>query len=387
MLAFTHYNPTQIVFGRGCHKEVGAHVRAYSDTALLVYGGGSIKKTGVYDAVCASLKAAGVRYMELSGVQPNPRLSKVMEGIALCRDHNLRLVLAVGGGSVIDTCKAIAMGVVYDGDVWDFYCGKAEPQQALPVGTVLTIPAAGSESSEGSVITKEEGQLKRACNSRVLYPKFSMLNPELCVTLPKSQISAGGTDMIAHVLERYFSNEPHTDVSDRLCESVLRSLMCMLPRVWRDGSDVDAWSDVMWAGTVAHNGLLGRGRREDWASHGIEHEISALYDIAHGAGLAIVFPAWMKVVYPQGKARFLQFAMRVMDVSLPMEDEDAIILEGIARFERFLQSIGAPIRLSEVNIGDEQIPLMAQKACSFGKLGAFSEMDASKVERILRTAL
>ena len=387
MLPFEHYNPTEIIFGRGCHRNVGEKTRAYTDTALLVYGGGSVKKTGVLDAVCASLEQAGVRCELLGGVQPNPRLAKVQEGIRLCREKQLRFVLAVGGGSVIDSAKAIGMGACYDGDVWDFYCGKVVPQATLPVGVVLTIPAAGSESSDGSVITKEEGLLKRSCCGRLQYPKFAMLNPELCVTLPKSQISAGGSDMIAHVLERYFSDEPGTDVSDRLCESVLRSLMMLLPRVYQDPDDVDAWSEIMWAGNIAHNGLLGRGRREDWACHPIEHELSALYDIAHGAGLAIVFPAWMKTVFPAHRARFVQFAMRVMDVSMPMDDEDAIIREGISRFERFLRSIGAPVRLSEAGLAHADIPLLAKMACGDWTLGSFEKLDAAKVETILRTAL
>ena len=386
MRSFVFHNPTKIIFGKDTHLTAGAACLPYARKVLMHYGGGSIMKNGVYEGVKKSLSDAGIEAVELGGVQPNPRLSLVYEGIRICREHKINFILAVGGGSVIDSAKAIAAGVDYDGDVWDFFTSGIRPKSALSTGVVLTIPAAGSESSDGTVITKEEGQLKRAFGSDLLYPRFAILNPALCKTLPESQIAAGGTDILAHVMERYFSKEPHTDVSDRLCEGVLRSVMDNLLRVKENPLDEAAWAEVMWGGTIAHNGLVGKGRQEDWASHGIEHELSAIYDIAHGAGLAIVFPAWMKYVHAACPTRFVQFAVRVMDVDWPYEDQEAIIREGIARFERFLTRLGAPTRLSQLNIGAEHFALMAQKACAHGTIGSMMAISAKDVEAIFHLA-
>lgn len=387
MKNFRWYNPTQIIFGKGVLTQMGAQAGKLGQRALLLYGGGSVRHNGVYDQVTSSLQEAGIPYVELGGVRPNPRLSLVYEGIRLVRENKLDMVLCMGGGSVIDSGKAIAMGAVYDGDVWDFYWNGVQPTASLPVGVALTIPAAGSESSDGSVITNEEGWYKRSCCCDLQYPIFALLDPQVCFTLPKAQIAAGGVDMLAHIMERYFSKEPHTDLSDRLCESAMLSLMTWLPRVIENPQDYDAWAEIMWGGNIAHNGLLGRGREEDWASHAIEHELSARYDISHGAGLAIVFPAWMRYVYHEDLPRFTQFARRVMGVSLPDSMPEKTALEGIARLERFFHDLGAPIRLHEANIDSTYIPDMALKCCGDWTLGSFRRLNRQDVENILRLAL
>lgn len=386
MRNFRYYNPTEIIFGRGTHAAVGKYVKQYAKKVLLHYGGGSVKKNGILDTVIASLDAEGIAYTELGGVQPNPRLSLVYEGVRICKEQDIRFILAVGGGSVIDSAKAIALGACYEGDVWDFYTHKATPSAALAVGVVLTIPAAGSESSDGSVITNEETQQKYSAGSDLLYPRFAILNPELCYTLPTSQLAAGGADMMAHVMERYFSREPRTDLSDRLCEGTLRSLMLTLPMALEHPQDYDTWADIMWAGTVAHNGMIGKGRQEEWTCHGIEHELSAQYDIAHGAGLAIIFPAWMKYVYKAALPRFVQFAQRVMDVDMAQDAPEAIALEGIRRLEVFFQRIGAPVRLSQVGIDGSRFELMARNFCGDGTRGSLMPLAAQDVVKIFRLA-
>jgi len=386
---FVFHNTTKIIFGRGAESRVGAEVKAFASKVLLHYGGGSIKKSGLFDRVAASLKAAGVSIVELGGVAPNPRLALVREGIKICREQKVGLILAVGGGSVIDSGKAIAVGVPYKGDVWDFYSEAASPKENLPVGTVLTIPAAGSEASNGSVITKEEGQLKRPCNSEFNYPRFSILNPELAFTLPKNQVANGIADIMAHLMERYFTNSRPVELTDRLIEATLRTVIDVAPRVLRKHDDYDAWAELMWSGTVAHNNLLNTGRDGDWASHDIEHELSGIYDVAHGAGLAVVFPAWMKHVYKHDLARFVQFAVRVWAVDQSFFSPERTALEGIARLEAFWASLGLAIRLPGIGIGPERIEEMASK-CTKGEssaVGHFVSLGKAEVSAILRLAL
>ncbi|MDD2971356.1 MAG: iron-containing alcohol dehydrogenase [Lachnospiraceae bacterium] len=387
MQNFESYNPTRIIFGKDTHVQVGMETAKYAKKVLLHYGGKSLKANGTYDVVVDSLQRAGIPFVELGGVKSNPRLSLVEEGIQLCREEQVDFILAVGGGSVIDSAKTIAVGACYDGDVWDFFSKGKMPEQTLPVGVVLTIPAAGSESSNGAVITREDTQEKRSFCSDIAYPVFAILNPALCYTLPKHQIAAGGADIMAHIMERYFSTEPHTDLSDHLCEATMCTLVQELPKVLVDVQDYDAWAEVMWTGNVAHNGLLGKGRIEDWASHGIEHEISAIYDIAHGAGLAIVFPAWMRYVSHICPSRFVQFAVRVFHVDLPMADTEAIVQEGIHRLESFFRSLGLETRLSEINIGREHFEAMGEKACNGGTLGGFQKLSPADVVKILELAL
>ena len=385
---FEFQNPTKIIFGRGAEEKVGNEVAALSKNILLHFGGGSIKASGLYDRVTASLEKAGVKWVELGGVKPNPRLDLVHEGVKLCKEHKLGLILAVGGGSVIDSAKAIAMGAVIEGDVWDFYLGKGAPVAALPIGTVLTIPAAGSEASTGTVITNEEGSLKRAVNSELIYPRFSVLNPELAFSLPKFQVACGVTDIMAHLMERYFTNVTHVSFTDRLLESTMKTLIDLAPKVLKNPQDYDAWSELMWAGTIAHNNLLNTGRIGDWASHDIEHEISGIYDVAHGAGLAVVFPAWMKHVLDHDLNRFVQWSVRVWNVEMDVFNPEAVASAGIEKMEAFFHSLGLGTQLADLGIKDNRIDEMADK-CTGGNtqtVGNFVKLDRAAVREILLLA-
>lgn len=382
MLNFTFQCPTEIIFGKDTQQLVGEKTRQYGKKALLVYGGGSIKRTGLYDQVTRSLKEAGVEFLELGGVQPNPRLALVQEGIDLCRKEKIGFLLAVGGGSAIDTAKAIAIGVNYSGDVWDLFMGAKSGHEALPLGVVLTIPAAGSETSYSIVITKEEGLVKKGLSDNRIRPRFAILNPELTYTLPFYQTACGISDMLAHVMERFFTQTDHTDVSDRICEGTMRSILNIAPQLKERPNDYDLRAEIMWAGTLAHNGVLGMGREEDWGSHGIEHELSAIYDIAHGAGLSIIFPAWMKYVYRENMGRFLQFAVRVMDVDWSFGEPEAIVLEGIRRLEAFYQNLELPIRLSQAGIDGSRFGEMAKKCAPRGHFKVMDEADIQKIYQL-----
>lgn len=388
MQNFTFHNPTKIIFGRDTEAVVGVEVAAVSKKVLLHFGGGSVKASGLYDRVTASLKAAGVAWIELGGVKPNPRLSLVQEGVRLCKQHGLDFILAVGGGSVIDSAKAIAMGAVIDGDVWDFYLGKGAPKAALPIGTILTIPAAGSESSTGTVVTNEAGWLKRAVNSELLYPRFSILNPELAMTLPPFQIACGAVDILAHLMERYFTNVDHVAFTDRLIEATMKTVIAEAPKVLANPRDYDAMAELMWAGTIAHNNLLNTGRVGDWGSHDIEHEISGIYDVAHGAGLAVVFPAWMKFVLKHDLDRFVQWAVRVWNVDLDVFDKEATARAGIARLEAFFRSLGLGTTLPMLGVTDDRVAEMATKATDgdVRTIGNFVKLDSKAVAAILRLA-
>ena len=388
---FSFYSPTKFVFGRGAESQTGALVRALGGTkALLHFGGGSVKQNGVYDAVVKSLEAAGVEYVPLGGVQPNPRSGLVREGIALCRKEGVDFVLAVGGGSVIDSAKAIAVGTLYDGDFADFYFGKDvknQPQvsKALPVGTVLTIAAAGSEGSANSIINLEPGNLKRGATGDALRPKFSVLNPEFTFTLSPFQTACGLTDIFAHVVERYFTPTKEVEITDALCEAVMRTVIREGARVMADPCDYDARANIMWAGTVAHNNVCGVGRAQDWSSHGIEHELSALYDCAHGAGLAVVMPAWMEYVMGADVSRFARFAERVWDVREGSPEEMA--KEGIRRYRAWLKSIGMPQNFAELGAKESDIPaLVAKLGLKGNTLGAFCPLKDEDAEKILRIA-
>jgi len=362
MLNFDFWNRTRLVFGRGAETQVGEGIRPFAKKIMLHYGGGSIVRSGLYDRVVKSLSEAGVEWVELGGVAPNPRLSLVREGVNICRRENVELILAVGGGSAIDSAKAIAIGVWYDGDVWDFY-GTGKPvEKALPVATVLTIPAAGSEASVGSVITNEATSQKMACNSLAIRPVVSFVNPELFFTLPQNQIANGVSDMMSHIFERYFTNTTHTDLTDALCEGTLRTILKNAPKVYENPADYDAWCQVGFGGTVAHNDLLGMGRAQDWGCHDMEHELSAIYDVAHGAGLAVLTPAWMTYVHRENPEMFVQFAVNVMGVGGDFRDPEALILEGIDRLRRFYRRMGLPQTLAELGIGEENLELMAKKA-------------------------
>ena len=386
---FSFYSPTYFVFGKGSENEAGKYVKRFGGTKVLIhYGGGSVIRSGLLDRVKESLKKEEIKFVELGGVMPNPRSGLVYEGIELCRKETVDFVLAVGGGSSIDSAKAIAAGVVYDGDFWDFYEGKAI-EKALPVGTVLTIAAAGSEGSGDSVITKEEGMLKRGTGGEALRPTFSILNPELTQTLPPYQTACGATDIMAHVFERYFTNTKDVEITDRLCEAVLLTMVKETPRVIEDPNNYEARANIMWAGMVAHNNLVGVGRNQDWSSHGIEHELSALYDVAHGAGLAVIFPAWMTFVMKQDINRFTQIAVRVWGCEMNFANPEETAKEGIQRLKSFLTSIGMPISFKELGARKEDIPLMVEKLGlgEKGTMGSFVALTSKDVEQIYNLAL
>ncbi len=388
MVKFDFISPTRIIFGEGTEKRVGEETLKYSKKILLHYGGGSIKKTGLYDKVTRSLDKAGIEYIELPGVKPNPRLGLVKEGIRICRENNIGFILAVGGGSVIDSAKAISVGVPYEGDVWDFYSGKTLPQESLPVGVVLTIAAAGSEASKSSVITNEDGWYKRGLNVDIIRPKFAIMNPALTYTLPPYQTASGIADIIAHIMERYFTNTPNVELTDRLCEATLKTVINNAMIVMEDPCNYNARAEIMWAGTLAHNDLLGTGRVGDWASHQIEHELSAIYDIAHGAGLAIVFPAWMEYVYKHNINRFAQFAVRVWDVEYSFDSPEKTVLEGIKRTRSFFGSIGLPTTLKGAGIPGDRLEEMAAKCkmTNGDTVGQFVRLTRDDVLNILKLA-
>jgi len=362
MIDFIFQNSAKIIFGRDALSHLSEEVLQYSDKVLLVYGGGSVKRIGLFEQVMSQLAQSGITVWELPGIVPNPRLSRVYEGIDLCRRHSIGLVLALGGGSAIDTAKGIANGVPYTGDVWDFYMGKCLPKEVLPLGTILTIPAAGSEMSYSSVITNENGMLKRGYNSITHVPKFSILNPEWSFSLPPYQTACGCVDIMAHMMERYFTHVEHVELTDRLITAGMKTMLHNSPIVMAEPENYDARAEVMWTGTLAHNTLLQTGRIGDWGSHKVEHELSASYDIAHGAGLAIVFPAWMKYATRQFPKKIAQFAVDVFDVPSDFGTEAQIALEGIRRLEAFYQSLHMPIRLSEAGIVDCDYAALASRA-------------------------
>ena len=389
MVNFEYSHPTQVYFGRGEEKKVGEKIAAYGKKVLLVYGGGSIKRSGLYDTVVASLKEAGVAFEELGGVQPNPRLSLVYKGLELVKENGLEAILAVGGGSAIDTAKAIGVGAKYDGDVWDFYCGKASPKETLPVGCVLTIAAAGSETSNSSVITNEDGMWKRGLGSEVIRPAFAIMNPELTYTLPAYQTACGICDIMMHILERYFTNEQDVDLTDRLCEGALVSIIRNAPIVLEDPENYAARAEIMWAGSLAHDGLMGTGRVGDFASHQLGHELSAKFDVAHGASLSVVFPAWMRYCLDKNPDRFVKFAHRVMAVPVDFDDPMGTAINGIYALENFWADLGLPIRLEDLGIGEEAIAELAAK-CKKGPAGTtgnYVPLDEEAIAQVYRLAL
>jgi len=383
---FTFRNATKIIFGKGAESKVGAETAKYGSKILLHYGGGSIKKYGIYDRVLKSLKDSGLEIIELGGVQPNPRLSLARKGIDICRREKVDFILAVGGGSAIDSAKTIASGVPYSGDVWDFYTGKAELKEIVPVGVVLTIPASGSESSGSAVITNEEGLYKKGFYSELLRPKFAILNPEITYTLPPYQTACGASDIMAHIMERYFTTVEDVELTDRFCEAALRTIINNTPVALRESENYAARAEIMWTGTIAHNDLLSTGRIGDWGSHKIEVEISGIYDLAHGAGLAIIFPAWMKYVYEKDLQRFAQFATRVWDVEPDFNDIKKTALAGIERLKNFYKEIGLPVTLKEANIPYDRLEEMARKCTENGPVGNFVKLDTNDVLKILEIA-
>ena len=370
---FNFYSPTYFAFGKDGENQAGSLVKRFGGSRVLIhYGGGSVVRSGLLDRVKASLKAEGISFFELGGVKPNPRSGLVYEGIELCRKENIDFILAVGGGSTIDSSKAIAAGTIYDGDFWDFYSGKWI-EKALPVGTILTIAAAGSEGSPDSVITKEEGMFKRGASGDAIRPKFSILNPALTQTLPPYQSAAGITDIMAHLYERYLTNTTEVEVTDRLIEALLLTMKHEGPRVIENPDNYEARANIMWAGMMAHNNSCGVGRSQDWNSHNIEHELSALYDCAHGAGLAVTLPAVFKYVMNHNVMRFAQVAVRVWGCSMDFEHPEVTALEGINAFAAFLKSIGMPSNFAELGAKEEDIPQLVETlCCGDGRNGSIS---------------
>ncbi len=388
---FTFYSPTYFVFGKDAEKETGKYVKRFGGSKVLVhYGGGSVMRSGLLDRVKKSLEAEGISYVELGGVRPNPRSGLVYEGIELCRKEKVDFVLAVGGGSTIDSSKAIAAGTVYDGDFWDFYKGK-EITEALPVGTVLTISAAGSEGSPDSVITKEEGMFKRGASGDAIRPKFSVLNPALTQTLPKYQTACGITDIMAHLYERYLTNTKEVEVTDRLIEALLLTMIHEGPRAVADENNYEARANIMWAGMMAHNNACGVGRSQDWTSHDMEHELSAEYDCAHGAGLAVVMPAVFTYNINHDVMRFAKAAVRIWGCQMDFDHPEETAKAGIKALQDFLVSIGMPKNFAELGAKEEDIEKLAHRACygngNIGTMGGFVKLEQKDVENIYRLML
>jgi len=404
MQNFEYCNKTKIIFGKGTENKIGSETagvleeKRCAKRILLHHSGGSAVRSGLIGKVKSSLKDAGVEWVELTGVQPNPLLSLVREGIEIVKKEKLEMIIAVGGGSAIDSAKAIAVGAVNDCDVWEFFDRKRSADKALPVGTIVTIPAAGSESSISSVITNEEGPWKRGINFQCIRPVFSIMNPELTYTLPPYQSACGITDMMAHIMERYFTKEENVELTDELCEGALRTIIRNAKKIFSGGeNNYAARAEIMWAGALAHNGLLDTGRIGDWASHALDHELTALFGIAHGAGLAIIFPAWIKYNINCCKtnhenrhaaeiARFARFAAKVWGVDGAYYDMEQAALEGVSRMENFFKSIGMPVRFADANIDASRISEMAKRAVHFGPVGNYRKLEEKDAEAIYKLA-
>ncbi|MDD2364250.1 MAG: iron-containing alcohol dehydrogenase [Eubacteriales bacterium] len=391
MKNFTYYTPSKIVFGKDTEEQVGQLVKDSGATKVLLhYGGESAKRSGLLDRVKDSLSAAGIEFLELGGVVPNPRMSLAYQGIELCKKEGVDFILPVGGGSVIDSAKCIAYGAVYDGDVWDFYSRKATAVDALPVGTILTLAATGSEMSDSSVMTLEEGWLKRGYNNDLSRPLFSILNPELTYTLPEYQTACGVVDIMMHTMERYFNHTSDSQLTDAISEALLRTVLDFGPVVMADPKNYNARAQIMWAGCLSHNGLTGAGVDTDWSTHQLEHELGGLFDVAHGAGLSAVWGSWARYVYTEDPRRFAQFAVNVMGVSNDFRNEEATALAGISKLEEFFQSINMPISISDLGIelSDAEIDELAYKCCFMGKrtIGGFKKLDQDDMAEIFRMA-
>ena len=385
---FVFYSPTEFVFGKATEMQVGALARKHgARKVMIVYGGGSVVRSGLLDRVKQSLQEAGIEYCLMGGVQPNPVDTKVYEGIEFCRREQADMLLPVGGGSVIDTAKAIAAGVLYEGDCWDFYIGKAKVTKALKVAVVLTIPAAGSEGSGNTVITKLDGLQKLSLRvPEVLRPVFSIMNPELTYTLPPFQTACGVADMMAHIMERYFTNTQEVEIGDRLCEGTLMAIINEAPKVMRNPEDYGARANLMWAGMIAHNGTCGVGCEEDWASHFLEHEISAIYGVTHGAGLSVIFPAWMTWMVEHNVGKIAQYAVRVWGVP-ESEDKKAVALEGIGKLKNFFTSLGLPVTFKELGVENPDIDRLADslhrnKGELVGNYVKLTKQDSKEIYRL-----
>ena len=381
---FNYKNDTKIIFGKDNYSEIGKNIKIFSKRTpkiLLHYetDGELIKKLGIYEKVISSLKEFDIEFIELGGVVPNPRLSLVYEGIKICKEENITFILAVGGASVIDSAKGISLGAVDNGDIWDFFTGKRIPQDTLGIGVVLTIPGAGSEMSESSIITDENKKQKAVCDTEVNFPKFAILNPEVCYTIPDRLMAAGIVDILSHLMERYFTKSVDTDLSDSLIEATMKTVVKYGPLLMKDRKNYNYCSQIMWAATMAHNGMIACGRGADWASHRIEHEISGIYDLTHGIGMAIIFPAWMKYtknIRPQIFEKFFKEVFNTTNIN-----------EGINKLKEFFKSLGINLKLSDYGITDEYFSLMAEKALGNSEtLGRFMQLNKQDIINILNLA-
>ena len=388
MRNFDYCNPTRIIFGKGETDRVGKECQKLGKKVLFIYGGGSIKQNGLYDRIMKHLQEEKLVVYELGGVKPNPRIDKVREGVAICKKEKIDLVLAVGGGSVLDTGKIVAAGAIYPGDPWDFFIDEHKIPGKIPLVTVLTLAATGSEMNHNAVITNEETLEKLGTHNPHLYPTLSILDPENTYTVPRDQTVNGIVDMMAHVFEQYFHPFPETPLQDRWAEGLMKTIIEYTPRVLQNPTDYDGRAVIMWCGTMALNHLLEEaGGGGEWTCHPIEHVLSAVYDIPHGAGLAIIFPQWMKYVLDVIPHKFAQFAERVWEIPRAHKSDQELGLEGIEKTREWFREIGAPVTLREVGIGEERISEMAEMAVKSGKLGVTKLLDKKDVEEILRMSL
>lgn len=391
MKNFQYYTPTRVVFGKGAEERVGELLLREGCRKVLVhFGGGSVVRSGLLDRVYGALNKAGIEFVSLGGVVPNPRLSLVYEGIELCRAEGVDFILAVGGGSVIDSAKAIGYGVAHDFDVWNLYDGKEKATGCLPIGAILTISAAGSEMSASSVITKDEGGLKRGYSSDYARCRFAVMNPELTYTLPAWQTACGAVDILMHTMERYFTRVDHTELTDRIAEGLMKTVMHNAGILLVEPENYDARAEIMWAGSLSHNDLTGAGTVGDWACHQLEHELSGMFDVAHGAGLAAIWGSWARYVYQEKPERFAQFAVNVMGVPQDFSYPERTALEGVAAMEAFFRSLGMPVSVSGlgINLTEEQVEELADK-CSFGNsrtVGKFRVLGREDMAAIYRAA-
>lgn len=384
---FIFHNPTKLIFGKGQLDRLKEEVTTYGKNVLLVYGGGSIKRNGLYGRVVEELKQNNITITELSGVEPNPRLSTVHKGVEICKANQIDFILAVGGGSVIDCTKAIAVGAKYDGDVWDIITKKQVATDAVPFGTVLTLAATGSEMNAGSVITNWETKEKYGWGSPLVYPKFSILDPVNTITVPKDHTVYGVVDIMTHVLEQYFHPTTNTPLQERMCEALLLTVIEAAPKLLEDLEAYELRETILYSGTVALNGMLQMGTQGDWASHNIEHAISAIYDIPHAGGLAIIYPHWLRHVKSEGLRKHVQLATRVWNINPDNKTEEEIADEGIKKLAAFWSSLGAPSRLADYDIDDTKIGLMADKAMINGEFGNYKKLNKENVIEILTNSL
>lgn len=387
MKNFELYNPTRVFFGKGETDRIGKEIKKYGNKVLLTYGGKSIKQNGLYDRIIKNLQENGLEVFELGGIQPNPRITSVRQGVEICKKEKIDIILAVGGGSVLDASKIMGIGVYYNGDPWDFMIKKVKPTRMHPLATIITLAATGSEMNHNAVITNEETEEKLGLVDPTIFPTFSILDPENTLTVPRDQTINGIADILAHVFEQYFHPTKEVPLQDRLAESIIQTVIETTPRLLKNLHDYDARATIMWCGTLALNHLLEGGVDDDWSTHGIQHELSAIYDIPHGAGLAIIFPQWMKYVLDIIPEKFAQFGERVWNIPRNGKSDRELGLAAIERTKNWFREIGAPISLKEVGIGSEHLEEMASKAVSRGPLGSVKKMNKEDVLAIYKMSL